>query len=1104
MNRSRLRALLLAVLIGCTPSLSASPEDQQHTQMADDTGSTEQPAWDVTNPGYSVTPELLDLEVREGTWMNIDVAPDGQSIVFDLLGDIYRIPVNGGDAEPLLSGHAWDIQPQLSPDGRYLAFTSDRSGADNIWIKDLQKPELEPVQITHEDFRLLNSPSWHPNGNYLAAKKHFTTSRSLGTGEIWLYHSDIESSLARQNLQGQVLVEKPAETFQKELGEPVFTPDGNAVFYTQNTTPGNTFIYHEDSNGEVMSIKRYDLKTGETDKVVGGPGGAVRPTLSPDGKTLAFVKRIRAQSALFVMDLESGKQTLLVEDLDPDMQETWAVQGVYPTMDWMPDGKHIVYWAGGQIWRIEVDTKERSLIPFRVVDQRSVYPAVQVTVDVAPDMLRTRMSRFARRAPSGDDVVFESLGRLYVKSPGAEPRRLTSDTAPGHEYSPVWSADAKRVYYLHWNDQALAEIRSVRARGGASKSVLATPGHYVELALNAIGDTLVFRRLSGSDLTHPNWGADSGIYRYRLGSKNAAYVSDRGQHPHFGPDGRIYATERKSSAVGRGSDDAVTELISMTSQGLDLRTHASAELASLIKLAPTGTHVAFSETGRLYVAALPQTGRPVALSTVKNSLGGKSAFVTELVSAEGGEYISWNARGDALSWSVGPYFRSFGVDGRLGESEGAKYNEIDLSFSVAAEKPEGLVAFTNGRVITMDARRRVLNDATVLVRDNRIVALGNDVEVPTTARVVDLQGQTLLPGYIDAHAHGPYGRNQIIPQQNWSLFAHLALGVTTVHDPSSIARQVFAAAEYQRAGKILGPRIFSTGEIIYGAKSTGHDPIDTLDDAKAVVARLQDQGAISVKNYNQPRRSQRQMVIEAARQAGMLVVAEGGSLYQQDMNLVADGSTGIEHNIPTLKVYDDVKQFWSQTEVGYTPTLVVTYGGLTSEDYFYQHTEVWKHPLLSRFVPPTVLQPRAVRRISAPEADFRDDDAAAMAKQLMELGVVVNTGAHGQREGLATHWEMWSFVRGGMSPMQALATATINPAHYLGMQGDIGSIEVGKLADLQVVNGDPLTDIRVTDQLSYVMLNGRLYRPSDLSEEITGSFKPRPFWWHEDRQYEIR
>ena len=297
----------------------------------------ETPPWDVSAPSYSAQVQEIELSVTEGTWMNLDVSPDGQHIAFDLLGDIYQIPITGGEATPLLSGHAWEIQPQYSPDGRFLAFTSDRNGADNIWVVDIDNPDNKH-QITHESFRLLNNPSWHPSGEYLVAKKHFTTSRSLGTGEVWLYDANVDQALERGNLEGSVLVKRPSPAFQKELGEPTFSADGESVFYIQNTTPGNTFIYHQDSNGEVMAIKRYDLETGEIEKVVGGAGGAVRPTPSPDGKTLAFVKRVRAASRLFVMDLASGEQTMLVDDLDPDMQETWAVQGAYPTMAWTPDG----------------------------------------------------------------------------------------------------------------------------------------------------------------------------------------------------------------------------------------------------------------------------------------------------------------------------------------------------------------------------------------------------------------------------------------------------------------------------------------------------------------------------------------------------------------------------------------------------------------------------------------------------------------------------------------------------------------------------------------------------------------------------------------------
>jgi imidazolonepropionase-like amidohydrolase len=420
--------------------------------------------------------------------------------------------------------------------------------------------------------------------------------------------------------------------------------------------------------------------------------------------------------------------------------------------------------------------------------------------------------------------------------------------------------------------------------------------------------------------------------------------------------------------------------------------------------------------------------------------------------------------------------------------------------------PVGQLAITGARLVTMDAAQGVIEHGTLLLEGNRIIAMGASDELSIAADVprLDARGKTIIPGLIDIHAHGAYASGEIIPQQNWQSLAHLALGVTTVHNPSSRAAQVFAAAEYARAGLILSPRIFSTGEIVYGAKSTSWAPVDSLNDALSHVRRLKAQGAISIKNYNQPRRDQRQQVIEAARQEGLMSVAEGGSLFHLDMSFIADGITGVEHNVPTLVMYNDVTQFWRQSQSGYTPTLVVTYNGLTSEDYFYQESEVWKHPVLSRFVPPSVLQPRSVRRPMAPESDYKDDDSAAAAKVLMEAGVVVNTGGHGQREGLATHWEMWSFVRGGMSPMQALSAATINPANYMGMAADLGSLEVGKLADLVILDANPLDNIRNTDKVSHVVINGRVYEGGSLQEVLTGDKALQPFWWQNRPQDQIR
>jgi imidazolonepropionase-like amidohydrolase len=418
--------------------------------------------------------------------------------------------------------------------------------------------------------------------------------------------------------------------------------------------------------------------------------------------------------------------------------------------------------------------------------------------------------------------------------------------------------------------------------------------------------------------------------------------------------------------------------------------------------------------------------------------------------------------------------------------------------TLQADVPDSQVALTGGKIVTLAGYDGgVIENGVIVIEGNRIAAVGGpDTPIPAGADRVDLAGKTVIPGLIDAHAHGSQG-DGFIPQQNWMAYATLALGVTTVHDPSNDATEVFAAAEMQRTGQILAPRIFSTGDIVYGARSTYFAEINSLGDAREHVRRLKAQGARSIKNYNQPRREQRQQVAVAAREEGLLVVAEGGSLFHMDLSMVADGNSTIEHNLPQSMLYDDVLQFWGQTNVAYTPTLVVTYGGLTAEHYWYQETEVWKHPLLSNFVPLQVLQPRSVRRLKAPDDDYHHPLVANTARLLAEKGVLVSIGAHGQREGLASHWEMWGFAQGGMTPLQALSTATIVPARALGYEADLGTLEPGKLADLVVIDADILADIYQSDRVTHVMLNGRLYESATLNETVTGDRKTKPFYWQQ-------
>ena len=942
-------------------------------------------------------------------------------------------------------------------------------------------------QLTKEDFRLLNQPSWSPDGRFIAAKKHFTTGRSLGTGEVWLYHASGGG--------GVVLVKKPNEQHQKELGEPIYAPDGKHIYYTRNITPGPIFQYAQDSNGQVFDIERYDIETGKTETAVAGLGGSVRPTPSPDGKKIAFVRREATKSKLYVKDMSTGEERKIYDSLDQDVQETWAVTGFYPNMDWSPDSNSIYFWAGGKIRKVDWPSGATSEVPFRISDTRGVIDPPRPAIEVAPAEFQTSMPRGVVTSPDGRTVLFETMGKLWVKpASGGAARRLTSASTEMEAY-PSWSRDGKTIAYVAWTDKGLGEIRTVSASGGSAKKVTQQAGHYARPRFSPDGRTIVFEKQQGGGLTSPLMSDRAGIYRIAAGGGEAERVSEGGASPHFGnSNDRVFFTEAK---------DNKRFLVSVDLNGEAKRSHASGDLATTYEVSPDGNNFAFRQNYEAFVMPLMPGTQEVSASS-----SGGPLPVTK-VSSGGADYMHWSNVGGTLNWAIGPTLYSaqtsalfpnapLAKDAKPTKFESPKTG-ISLSMPMKSDRPSGLVAFTGARVVTMaDKSGGIIDNGVVLVENDRIKAVGRagELAIPAGVKTVDVTGKTIIPGLVDAHAHGPHGVDEMTPQQNWVNMLNLAMGITTRHDPSSSAATAFPAIEMQRAGLIVGPRSFSTGEIVYGAKNADvYAQIDSLDDALAHVRRLKAQGAHSVKNYNQPRREQRQQVVVAAIQENMRSVAEGGSLFGMDMNLVADGNTTLEHNVPLDVFYDDVVQFFSQSKVGYTPTLVVTYGGPAGDPYWRSHTDVFRHPLMTKHYPPTTLAANNARREIAPEEDYVDDNSAREAHKLAKAGVPVAIGAHGQEAGIAAHWELWSFVRGGMTPVEALAAGTIESARSLGYDKDVGSLEAGKLADLVILDADPSADIRNSDKVAKVMIGGRLYDATTLNEEVTGTRKRLPYYW---------
>ncbi|TMO72076.1 amidohydrolase [Pseudoalteromonas sp. S3785] len=1031
----------------------------------------DQEKWLVDSPKG----EFLDatISTEQGTWMNIDVSPDGNTLVFDLLGDIYTMTISGGEATKLTSDIAWQMQPRFSPDGKHIAFTSDQGGGDNIWIMDADGSNQHAV--TDETFRLLNSPAWSPDGDYLVARKHFTASRSLGAGEVWLYH--------KAGGKGVQLTKR--ENDQKDLGEPMFSPDGRYVYFSHDATPGKTFHYSKDSVAGIYKIKRFDRQTGEIETIIEGMGGAIRPTPSPDGKKLAYIRRDDFQTSLYLYDLTNGEHTKLYDKLERDMQETWAIHGVYPTIAWTPDNEELVFWAGGTIHKLAVDDKTVAPIDFKVQTTKKLQKAVRFTQDLDTDEFDVKMLRNVQVSPDGETAIFEALGYIYKRDlDSGKIKRLTKQT-DHYELFPQYSRDGKKVVYTTWNDSKQGTVRVVSARSGRGDTITTQPGKYVEPTFSPDGKTVVYRKATGGSILNPKWSLNPGVYKVSAKGGESELISKSGYQPQFGStNDRVFIMSPWPKPTL-----SVVEL-----ESKKIRKLYESEHATEFRVSPDGKYLAFAERFKVFVTPLVQSGSPITISPKDNK------FPIEQLSVRAGENISWSANSNKLYWSLGPELYHASLDGMFAinnadEADFKVKSGENISFSKKMAAPKGMIALKGANIITMNGEQ-VIENGVIITDGKHIKSIGKvgEVTIPKDADVIDVTGKTIMPGIVDAHAHGSQASDEIIPQQNWKNFAGLALGVTTIHDPSNDTSEIFTASELQKAGMIVGPRIFSTGTILYGANMPGYTShIDSLDDAKFHLERLKKVGAFSVKSYNQPRREQRQQVIEAGRELEMMIVPEGGSLLQHNLSMVVDGHTGIEHSIPVENIYDDIKQLWSQSDVGYTPTLVVAYGGIWGENYWYDKTDVWNHPRLSKFVPKNQLLPRSMRRVKAPDHHYNHFNNARVAKELQDLGVLVNLGAHGQREGLGAHWEMWMFAQGGMSSLEAIRASTLDPAKYLGLDKNIGSLEVGKLADLIVIDGDPLKNIRDSDKVDYTMINGRLFDASTMNEVGKKPRKPLYF-----------
>ena len=1093
------------------------------------------PAAEINSPRAEA--RKVTFTVNESTWMSVDLSPDGSTIVFDLLGDIYTVPVAGGKATAITKGPAFDWHPRYSPDGRTIAFTSDRSGIDNLWL--MAADGTNARSLTTEKDEYVRSAMWAPDGRFLVARKETGKRGGVPPVELWMYH-----------VHGGGGVKLTAAEEINNASGAAFSPDGRYIYFSARKAG---FSYSPNISSGLWQIYRYDRETGESIQLTSGIGGAVRPMITPNGESMTFLSRRDADTVLVLRDLRSGAERLLARPVTRDEQEGFAQMDLWPPYAISRDGRSLYFSNHGKITHLDIESASMRPIPFsaHVEHWLAARVAWQERVETGP--VRTRILRWANQTPDGNAVVFDAFGRIWIQqiakgitagetttavSATGAPRRLTPDNAslPRREYSPSVSPDGRWVAYVTWSDAEGGHVwKAPLSRGGTPQRLTRRAGHYANPEWSPDGQRLVLIQGSGlefrgrqpeeEELFQIAWMPSAGGETQFVTTVKVADTFRFHPQAWWNRDGtRLFY--RDYIEPQKATEDPKNELVSVRLDGTDrkrlLRFPAIGDLVP----SPDEQWIAFTSRDNVYVTALPN----IVMKDPPEVGVKEGAVPVWRLSENAGGYVDWADGGRTITWTAGAVFHrlplqravAFVEEQRRKSEEkknrsaasaaDQKEEEKEEKFRVPPSEaiaialtqpravPAGSFVLRDARIITMKGSE-VIERGDVVVTNSRIVAVGpaGTVTVPSGAREIDATGKTIIPGIIDAHAHLHYSALEIFPETKWEYAANLAYGITTVYDPSAPSLDVFAQAEMVEAGLMVGPRIYSSGDVLYGGQQADvFAEVNDLDDAVRQVRRMKAYGARMIKVYQQPRRAQRLWFAEAARQEKMLLTAEGAGELSTDLTFAIDGYTAFEHSLP-VELQEDVVQLVARSGTHYTPTLLVSYGGPWGEQFFWQTRNPHDDVMLRTFVPHFTIDEKSRRHPWIHPSEYHFPVIATGAAKIEAAGGNVSLGAHGQLQGLGVHWELWAMAGegggAGLSNHDALRAATILAADKIGFAPDLGSIEAGKLADLVVLDANPLEDIHNTARPRLVVKNGEVYEAATLKQIWPVEEPLPPFFW---------